>query len=249
MGKLALEGDSFWFAHRNACIVAAVRRFPPSGPIFDVGGGNGVVALALERAGFETVLVEPGPQGAANARARGLSHVVCSTLEDAGVRPRTLSAVGLFDVVEHLADDVAFLRSTGARMAPGARLYLTAPAYLWLWSSEDDYAGHYRRYSGRGLSRALRAAGFEIEYQTHFFVPLPVPILLFRTVPTRLGRRGVDARKWETREHRRPAGPAAGLLDRLLGIETRAIARGLRLPLGSSCLAVARVASSAPCRP
>lgn len=39
----AIEDDSFWFRHRNDCILSVVERFPPEGegPIFDIGGGNG----------------------------------------------------------------------------------------------------------------------------------------------------------------------------------------------------------------
>src|SRR5688572_19077691 len=59
-----IEDDSFWFQHRNQVIVEAVRSFPPAGPIFDVGGGNGCVAHALQKAGFPTVVVEPGPGAA-----------------------------------------------------------------------------------------------------------------------------------------------------------------------------------------
>ena len=57
-----VEDHSFWFRHRNACIVELVKNFPPegSGPIFDIGGGNGYVARGLMDAGWEVVLVEPG---------------------------------------------------------------------------------------------------------------------------------------------------------------------------------------------
>jgi hypothetical protein len=50
----ALEDVSFWFAHRNDCIVAAARKFPPppGEAIFDLGGGNGFVARGLLDAGF-----------------------------------------------------------------------------------------------------------------------------------------------------------------------------------------------------
>jgi len=39
-----IEDSSFWFRHRNSCIVELVKMFPPqgSGPIFDVGGGTGL---------------------------------------------------------------------------------------------------------------------------------------------------------------------------------------------------------------
>ena len=40
-----------------------MRRFPPPGTVFDVGGGNGFVTLAIQNAGMDAVLVEPGPEG------------------------------------------------------------------------------------------------------------------------------------------------------------------------------------------
>jgi hypothetical protein len=43
----ALEDTSFWFAHRNACLLAMLDRFPTTGPFFDIGGGNGFVAAAI----------------------------------------------------------------------------------------------------------------------------------------------------------------------------------------------------------
>src|SRR5689334_24870025 len=105
----AVEESSFWFRHRNNCIVEAVKSFPSAGAFFDVGGGNGYVALALQNAGFEVVLVEPGLSGARNALKRCVHHVVRATLEDAGFRPEVLCAVGLFDVIEHIEDDRGFL--------------------------------------------------------------------------------------------------------------------------------------------
>ena len=55
-----IEENSFWFRHRNNCIIEVVKQFPPKGIFFDIGGGNGFVAKELEKNGIETVLVEPG---------------------------------------------------------------------------------------------------------------------------------------------------------------------------------------------
>ena len=46
---LAVEDNSFWFRHRNNCIVSVVKSYPPedNGTIFDIGGGNGFVSLGL----------------------------------------------------------------------------------------------------------------------------------------------------------------------------------------------------------
>lgn len=185
--------------------------------------------------------MEPGHAGAANARRRGLETVICATPDQAGFKPPSLPAVGLFDVIEHIEDDVDFLRRTAAFVRPGGRIYLTVPAHRWLWSSEDEYAGHFRRYSGRHLKDVMHACGLEAEYQTHLFGPLPVPILLVRSIPSRLRWRGLGSRDQETREHHAPGGPAGAVLASLLALEVRAIVRRRSFPFGSSCLAVARV--------
>ncbi len=81
---LAVEDNSFWFRHRNHCLIQVIREFPPAGPIFDVGGGNGYVSRSLTESGFEAVLVEPGAVAARNARLRGIEQIICSSFEEAG---------------------------------------------------------------------------------------------------------------------------------------------------------------------
>src|SRR5262249_14907730 len=97
-----VEDVSYWLRHRNTCILEAMRQFPPSGPVFDVGGGNGFVAKGIQDAGLEVVLLEPGCTGASNAQRRGIQNVVCARLEDVGFGQASLAAAGLFDVVEHI---------------------------------------------------------------------------------------------------------------------------------------------------
>jgi SAM-dependent methyltransferase len=234
-----LEETSFWFAHRNRCIVATVSRLPPAGPIVDVGAGNGFVSRALRDAGFAVVPVEPGAAGARHARDRGLRPVVCATLAEAGFAPGSVAAVGLFDVVEHMADDVAFLRGVRAAMRPGGRVYLTVPAFRWLWSADDDAAGHHRRYTRGSVAAALDAAGFRVAYSTYIFAWLPAPVYLFRSLPSRLGRRRESAQALGAGEHALPPNLAGRALAALLRAEERRVARGGALPFGGSCLVVA----------
>jgi SAM-dependent methyltransferase len=235
----AVEADSFWFCHRNQCIVNVVRRFLTGREIWDIGGGNGVVSLALKEAGLEVVLLEPGPEAIQRALARGLPTVVRATMADAGFRPHSLPAAGLFDVLEHIADDVAFLRRLQEVLRPGGELFLTVPAHRYLWSTNDQFSGHFRRYSARRLRRALNDSGFEIRFLTYFFAPLVLPILLFRALPSSLGLRPTIEVEHTIGEHRRRSGPMGSLLSRCLTWEQRRIAQGRRLPVGSSLLVAA----------
>lgn len=236
---LALENDSFWFAHRSRCIIAALRRFPPAGTFFDVGGGNGYVAASVQQAGFPVALVEPGWQGVLNARVRGVKTLVSSTLEDAGFYPGVLPAVGLFDVLEHIQSDVEFLLAVHHLLTPDGRAYLTVPAYPGLWSADDDYAGHHRRYTLASLRQTLQAAGFRIAFASYFFFMLPPPIFIFRSIPTRLGMRNQEAWNSYRQEHQQQPGLVGSVLARMLDWEYRRLAGGKALPFGGSLLAVA----------
>ena len=233
---LGMEEESFWFAHRNRAITAAVRRHPPAGgPIFDVGAGNGFVSAALERSGFPTIAIEPNRAGAANAIGRGISRVVCGSLPSSAFRERTAGAIGLFDVVEHVQDDRGFLASLRPYLRERGRLYITTPAYQRLWSENDVRSGHFRRYTILALERLLKESGYRIEYATYIFWALPLPILLFRTIRA---HDGSSANRSRT-QHKAGSALVRRMMESCFALETRRIAHGKAIPFGSSCLVVA----------
>ena len=151
-----LEDNSFWFRHRNACIVALVKRFQPEGAVVDVGGGNGFVAKALINAGFDCILLEPGPTGALNAKThREIPEVICSTIQGARFESSAVAAVGLFDVLEHLEDDHEMVADLACVLKTDGLFFGTVPAHQWLWSTADEFAQHHRRYTRESLHSLL----------------------------------------------------------------------------------------------
>jgi len=237
-----VEDESFWFNHRNRCIMAAIAQFRPEGMLYDVGGGNGFVAAGLQAAGMEVALVEPGV-GARNALKRGVRNVVCATFQDACFRERSLPAAGAFDVVEHIEDDVGFLRSLRERLIPGGKFYCTVPALSALWSGADEHAGHFRRYNRASMVRTFVKAGFEIEFTSYFFAWLTPPIFMLRAVPARMGIR--DKANYGSIEaaravHRHPA-VISGAVEATERWELGRLRVGKQVPFGTSLLCVARV--------
>jgi SAM-dependent methyltransferase len=226
-----VEERSFWFAHRNRAIIEAVRKFPArGGPIFDVGAGNGYVALALQNAGFDAVAIEPGLHAAQRAATRGVRKVIRGTLPSPELRIGTAGAIGLFDVIEHIEADQQWLASLRPYLMPGGRLYITTPAYAWLWSEIDVQSGHYRRYSMRALRAVVEGAGFDVEYTSHLFWCLP-PLLFL----TRKSRRTASPG-----EHTIGGGVGRAAANVVFAWEARAIRAGLRVPFGGTCLLVAQ---------
>jgi SAM-dependent methyltransferase len=239
-----VEDSSFWFRHRNACILEAVSQYPPAGPLFDIGGGNGFVARAMQDAGLEVVLVEPGAAGIVNARRRGIQQVVHATLEDARFISGSLPAIGLFDVVEHMEDDHKFLETIRIHLSSHGRIYLTVPAYQALWSEADVVAGHYRRYSRRVLRELLERVGFEVELATGYFRFLPPAILAMRVIPYRLGWKTLpEAQDVDTkmvRQHQVKNGLVGRTLSWIQQREVTGIRERRENKFGASWLVVAR---------
>ena len=237
-----VEERSFWFKHRNNCITSLVRNFPPelNGAIFDIGGGNGFVSQALQKANFEVVLVEPGEDGVANAKKRGVKTIICGTSSSAKLKDATLAAIGLFDVVEHVEEDDQFINSMSMLLKDGGRLYATVPAYQFLWSDEDSNGGHFRRYNLSQFIHLLAQSGLEVNYASYFFRLLPIPIFLLRAIPHRLGfSKEVLDQKTTLRSH----GVREGFLSRgytkTLHAELENVKNQNVMRFGGSCLIAA----------
>lgn len=244
-----LEIDSFWHRHRNRCIIEILKSHPPEGALFDIGGGNGIVSKMAKDAHIETVLLEPGAEGIRNARARGLPHLIQASFEAAHFFPGALPAVGLFDVIEHVDDDLAFLHLIYKALRPGGRLYATVPAYQALWSEEDRFAGHFRRYTLHELEKKIRDSGLEVRYSTYLFAPLVLPIFFLRALPSYLGlwEKTDQAMNALARKHHGAArGWSGRLLDVALRFELERIRAHQMVPAGSSCLVVAEKPSAPP---
>lgn len=103
--------------------------FDPDAHFFDVGGGNGYVSHSLQENGDRTTLIEPGLQGCVNARKRGLSAWLVSSWRTLGWDKERFWRMGLFDVVEHIEDDVSFLRSAYEMLEVGGTVFITVPEF------------------------------------------------------------------------------------------------------------------------
>jgi 2-polyprenyl-3-methyl-5-hydroxy-6-metoxy-1,4-benzoquinol methylase len=238
---LQLEQDSFWFNHRNNIIANSVQKHNPNETFFDIGGGNGVVAKRLQDDGIKTILVEPGKIGAVNANKRGIKNVLCTTLEDAEFEHNSIGVVGLFDVVEHIEDDYSFLKNINKYMKDDGYIYITVPAFNFLWSNEDDDAGHFRRYSTTELNELLIKSGFSIIQSTYIFSILPLPVFLFRSIPSKLGlNKNSDELQKHQKEHKQQKGILNNIMQKIWKWELSRVNRNKKIPVGGSCFVIGK---------
>lgn len=243
VAMMRIEDESFWFSHRNDVLHLVLDRFVPRASVWDIGGGNGLQAMRLERGGRDVVLVEPGSAGCRNARRRGVRTVIRASLEELRLPDGSLPAMTLLDVIEHLSDPVRTLAECRRVLCPEGKVVVTVPAYELLWSVEDDYAEHQRRYTVALLREHLEAAQLRLEWVSHFFAPLAAPIFLLRALPYALagglGRRRRGAAIAPDLSQHRPGGLGQLVVERLLARELSALRASRRLPFGSSIVGIA----------
>lgn len=237
-GLFAVEDGSYWFRVRNDVIAASIERHALPGTFLDVGGGNGFVAHRLQQdPRLQVVLIEPARAGCENARRRGVREIYNGALPSFAPGEQ-VENIGAFDVIEHVEQDAAFLRDVHARLASRGRLFLTVPAHNWLWSHEDGFAGHHRRYSLRPLTALLTQNGFRIRQAEYFFAFLVPIIFAFRRVPYLIHP--------ETPPHEveqdHSGGLAARALEWLLRLERGPLSLLPRLTTGASIMVCAEKA-------
>lgn len=235
------EDFSFWYKHRNNCIIETVKNLPPKeNTIIEVGGGNGCVARALEENNFSVIMLEPDFIGIQNAQKRNVKNLINSSFEMAGFKNDSLTGIGLFDVIEHVEDDTAFLKKAYFALENEGRLYITVPAYNFLFSEEDTHDKHFRRYTLKELSKKLASLNYHVEYSSYFFSLLPIPIFLFRTLPTKLGIKRNESIDVYINENKNCSSIFKKKLDIFWNKEITIIKNKKRMCFGGSIIIVAK---------
>lgn len=237
--KLArIEATHFWFVARNELIVGLAHRFFPAATSYlEIGCGNGAVlgALAGSRSWQRVVGTELQPTGLRHTKAR-LRHNVEFVQMDARAVPaaKAFDLAGAFDVVEHIADDVAVLRGLRQALSDGGGAIITVPQHPVLWTRLDDIGHHQRRYRRGELEDKLRQSGFEILFSSSF-TALLLPLMLLSRLRARAGTDD------EAVERELAIAPGLnGILKAVLRAEVRLTLAGVRWPVGGSRVVVAR---------
>ena len=227
------EGMGVWADIRLQQISSQMTNHGIS-TIWEVGSGNGAVCLGLAKKGHEVLAVEPLYSGAKFTASQGVPSFAC-TLDELSLPTGSLSAIGAFDVLEHIEDPHPLLEEFARVLSSEGVLLITVPAHPSLFSEYDLSIGHFRRYTSKELKESLERTGFEVIYSRHLFAFL-VPIAwLVRVLPEKLG----ISKKASANADARKQFKIAQLLEPVFRTLT-VIESILRLPFGLSIIAAAR---------
>jgi SAM-dependent methyltransferase len=139
------------------------------GIVVDHGAGTGSLSQAiLELGDMSLVALEPDPRlvEILHERFDGRPNIeIFPGTLDAFAEQRgsgTVDSIVSSNVIEHIDDDEACLRSMFRVIKPGGALGLYVPARPELFGTIDAAVGHHRRYTRSDLRAKVERAGFEI---------------------------------------------------------------------------------------
>jgi SAM-dependent methyltransferase len=230
------ERSYWWHVGRRSLLVDMLRWGVPEDrarPALDLGCGTGMNFALLEPYGrFFGSEVEGGLWAA--GRSKPSRPVVLARGEALPFADATFGLCTFFDVLEHIEGEDAFLRDVARVLRPGGWVFLSVPAYQFLWSDHDVSLHHFRRYTRGGLKDVLARNGLAIVRVTYAMATIFPLVAGFRLLSKLRPATGdahasyVHTPEWLNR-----------LLTRVLASEGRWLERA-DLPFGTSLFALAR---------
>jgi len=236
-----MEETYWWYAGRRAILLDRIHSHLSPGTdgrprILEFGCGTGITLARLSE-WAEAFGIDASSRALAYCMKRGLKNLHWinprKPFEPENPFHEPFDVILLLDVLEHVEDEISLLKMLRSWLRPGGSLFVTVPAFPFLWSGEDVVSHHLRRYRISGLGTILQNAGYSIERKTYFnFFLFPVQAgVIF------LNRWLCPGLEMKTNVKPLPR-PVNSLLTWILSLEKYCL-KIVRFPIGGSILAVA----------
>ena len=237
------EATHWWYVGRRAIIKESMKfiisrctdsQSLQQRTILDFGCGTGFMMTVLAQFG-KVKGFDSSPKSIELSRKRGIENTfLCSDFTTISQSEEAFDIVTLFDVLEHVHEEEELLNCLKKIIKKNGYIFLTVPAYQWLWSGEDHVSKHLRRYTKSGLKKVLEKSNFTIERATYFnFWLLPFQILTIFFYRIFKKKKLVQS---NIRKH-------SGVLNQILALVFRSEAfflKSFHFPAGGSILCIAK---------
>lgn len=242
----AIEDRHFWFRSRNSIISNLVRQITrelePGYLVLEIGCGTGNVLKGLKEVCSDGVVIgmDLFSEGLKHARRCTSCPLVRGDVQSLPFAKK-FNLIGLFDVLEHLPDDMNVLADLHSLLTEDGLLILTVPAHPSLWSNFDESSHHCRRYELDELKNKLILNGYKVEYLTYYMASILPFVWLERRLKGLIDMRSAND---QASDELRIMPVVNELFAWLLAQEARLIIGRKRIPFGTSLIVIARKTQS-----
>lgn len=234
-----LQENHFWFIGRRNIFFDLLEREVGKGTdrrVLEIGCGAGGMLRPLRR--FGTVHgIDIATDYVRACHEHGLAHMLTGSGDALPFADGSFDLVALFDVIEHIPDERATLVEVRRILKPGGTVFLSVPAYQFLYSQNDRVVHHQRRYTATQLRRRLEGAGLHVK-KVSYFNTLLFPLIAAAVLTLKFKDRWFGLPPGETNLDHEFRGPLNSLLAWLMSSE-RYLLRHMNFPFGHSLIAMA----------
>ncbi len=241
-----IQATHWWFVARRRIIADVLQKFlrtRATQRIAEIGCGTGAMLPMLAQFG-EAWGIDNSPEAVQLCLNKKIPHVYLEN--DPAWRATQFEGMAFFDVIEHVPDDVAFMKNCLAQLQHQGWVVITVPAFMFLWSEHDVLNQHYRRYNAPQLRRVIAQVGLQLERMTYFNTLL-FPAIAAARMATKTVRALSPKKQQGTANLRTDFDRNISFLNQPLQILFASERFGLRrcnFPFGTSLLALARKPAS-----
>ena len=176
-----LEREHWWFKVRANIIEEQLMKLnlPKDSRILNVGAATFRSSEMLSQFGKVTSL-EYDKECCEFVRNQLKKEVINGSALDLPFETSAFDLVCAFDVVEHIENDKLALKEMRRVCKENGVIFITVPAFNFLWSEHDEIAHHYRRYTKKTLMKVVNTPKEKIIRNTYFNSLLFFPIAFIR---------------------------------------------------------------------
>ena len=178
------EESHWWYRGRRLIfeeILGKILKGKSDGKIYEVGCAGGGNFEVWQKFSDFCVGVDISQRALDFCRKYGYKELILADAENlSGIPDEGAFMVTACDVLEHISDDKKALKEFYRILEKEGILFLTAPAFQFLWGGADKLSLHKRRYNKEQLENLLKSAGFKVLRSTYFNTLLFPPVLIGR---------------------------------------------------------------------
>jgi 2-polyprenyl-3-methyl-5-hydroxy-6-metoxy-1,4-benzoquinol methylase len=230
-----LEREHWWFQARAEILMSHIKSVfnnKKDLKILNIGAATGYSSQLLMQFG-EVTSIEYDKDCYEFTRDTVKIPIINASITDLPFEENTYDLVCAFDVIEHIEDDKAGVKEMRRVCKSGGVLFVSVPAYMFLWSEHDVVNHHFRRYTASQLRGVFDAQDANI-FHSYFNFWLFFPIAFIRLLKGKAKNVTADQAQSDFNSFK------SGILNRVLYFifksENIFLKNNIKLPVGVSIM-------------
>ena len=176
-----LEREHWWFKARVKILASVLKKHIPLNKpikILNVGVATGATSQMLQQFG-EVTSIEFDQDCCTFMNEVSNLNIQQGSITSLNFADNQFDLVCAFDVIEHVEDDIKAASELERVCLPNGFIYVTTPAYQFLWSEHDVVNHHFKRYTLTTFRSLFTGRSIKNIKKTYFnsFLFLPIAVI------------------------------------------------------------------------